>query len=231
MAPLAADSSGTWDGRGTGARSHEDDELNSPCNAQTPLRLVLLGCVALGSAVLVLAILRPSMPFLSSSASSETLPALSASDAAYYSGQALAAGVYAPDAARVAPNPLPSDGKYADVPFAQVGQSWDKSGKTPTWAGGDWGEEELEKELDAGEGRAWNGTHWWDPTVILISLDGVRCVRGVLFVWQRSCRLCELALMCYRMPRADYLERGLTPHLLNISRKGIVRRAAPCYLE
>lgn len=34
-----------------------------------------------------------------------------------------------------------------------------------------------------------------EPTVILISLDGVR---------------------------ADYLEKGLTPHLLDISRKGLV---------
>ncbi|BGP34102.1 hypothetical protein JCM10296v2_005917 [Rhodotorula toruloides] len=159
----------------------------------THWRLVLLGCVALGSVVLVVAIFRPPIPFLSSPSPS-TLPSLSASDATYYSGQALAAGVYAPDFAHVAANPLPSDQKYGDVPFAQVGQSWDKSGKTPTWAGGDWGEKELEGELGEGGGRRWNGTHWWDPTVILISLDGVR---------------------------ADYLERGLTPHLLNISRKGI----------
>ncbi|GEM10469.1 type I phosphodiesterase/nucleotide pyrophosphatase/phosphate transferase family protein [Rhodotorula toruloides] len=155
--------------------------------------LVLWCCVALGSAILVVLIFRPSVPFLSSSSPS-TLPALSASDATYYSGQALSAGVYRPDLAHVAPNPLPSDGKYADVPFAQVGQSWDKSGKTPTWAGGDWGEKELEGGLRGGQGRRWNGTHWWDPTVVLISLDGVR---------------------------ADHLERGLTPHLLNISRKGI----------
>ncbi|KPV73565.1 uncharacterized protein RHOBADRAFT_16803, partial [Rhodotorula graminis WP1] len=48
--------------------------------------------------------------------------------------------------------------------------------------------------LVGGGGRRWNGSSWWDPTVLLVSIDGVR---------------------------ADYLERGLTPHLLNISRKGM----------
>lgn len=41
-----------------------------------------------------------------------------------------------------------------------------------------------------------NGTHPFERTVILISLDGVR---------------------------ADYLTRGKTPHLLSISKRGIVR--------
>lgn len=39
-----------------------------------------------------------------------------------------------------------------------------------------------------------NGTHYFRETVLIISLDGVR---------------------------ADYLDRGLTPHLLSISKKGI----------
>ncbi|BGP18628.1 hypothetical protein JCM10213_004177 [Rhodosporidiobolus nylandii] len=91
-------------------------------------------------------------------------------------------------------NPLPSDSKYGGVPFAKVGASLGNGGNTPTWAGGDNGEKELERLIKPGGGRRWNGTHWWDPTVILVSLDGVR---------------------------ADYLERGLTPHLLNISRKGL----------
>lgn len=74
-------------------------------------------------------------------------------------------------------------------------------GKIPSWAGGDDGAKEFEKlRLLEGEGdgagRRWNGTHWWDKTVILVSLDGVR---------------------------ADYLEKGLTKHLVGISRKGIVR--------
>lgn len=55
--------------------------------------------------------------------------------------------------------------------------------------------EEVEVPQHNPAERMWNGTHWYDKTVIVISLDGVR---------------------------ADYLERGLTPHLLNISRKGLV---------
>ncbi|KAJ2840876.1 hypothetical protein FBU31_000017 [Coemansia sp. 'formosensis'] len=39
-----------------------------------------------------------------------------------------------------------------------------------------------------------NGTHWYQPTIILVSLDGFR---------------------------ADYLDRGITPELLNIGRKGL----------
>ncbi|GAA6049243.1 hypothetical protein JCM3770_005902 [Rhodotorula araucariae] len=112
----------------------------------------------------------------------------------YYSGTSLTPGVYAPSDAAFAANPLPSDAQFADIPFAKVGASKDKTGKTPTWAGGDWGEKEYEQGLVSGDGRRWNGTHWWQPTVLLVSLDGVR---------------------------ADYLERGLTPHLLNISRKGV----------
>lgn len=44
------------------------------------------------------------------------------------------------------------------------------------------------------DGKKSNGSHWFDPTVIIISLDGVR---------------------------ADYLERGLTPHLLDIAHRGL----------
>ncbi|KAJ2010924.1 hypothetical protein IWW57_006785, partial [Coemansia sp. S610] len=39
-----------------------------------------------------------------------------------------------------------------------------------------------------------NGTHWFKPTIILVSLDGFR---------------------------ADYLDRGITPELLHIGRKGL----------
>lgn len=68
---------------------------------------------------------------------------------------------------------------------------------TPEWAGGDSGANALEHEEDVGgtEGRQSNGTHFWDRTVILVSLDGVQ---------------------------AGYLEKGLTPHLLSLSKKGIV---------
>ncbi|KAI6016235.1 nucleotide pyrophosphatase [Pisolithus marmoratus] len=44
------------------------------------------------------------------------------------------------------------------------------------------------------EGYLWNGTHEFKRTVILVSIDGLR---------------------------ADYLDRGLTPHLLEISKQGI----------
>ncbi|GAA5873558.1 hypothetical protein JCM8547_005618 [Rhodosporidiobolus lusitaniae] len=135
-------------------------------------RTILLSFLFVTVLLLLLFLFHPSSPYVSSSRSS---------------------GLYSSHG-YVSPNPLGSDSKYGDVPFAKVGASWEGNGKTPTWAGGDNGEKELESKLTGGGGRRWNGTHWWDPTVILISLDGVR---------------------------ADYLERGLTPHLLNISRRGL----------
>ncbi|BGP50447.1 hypothetical protein JCM10450v2_006366 [Rhodotorula kratochvilovae] len=137
--------------------------------------------------LLLAALFHPSSPY-------SRLSSSSSSSASYYSGAALTAGVFSPSGAALAANPLPSSAKFGDIPFAKVGESKDKSGKTPTWAGGDWGEKEFEQGLVGGDGRRWNGTHWWQPTVLLVSLDGVR---------------------------ADYLERGLTPHLLNISQKGV----------
>lgn len=44
------------------------------------------------------------------------------------------------------------------------------------------------------EGLYWNGTHWFNKTIIVVSLDGVR---------------------------ASYLDRGLTPHLVRLSEKGL----------
>ncbi|GAA5874588.1 hypothetical protein JCM1840_002238 [Sporobolomyces johnsonii] len=112
----------------------------------------------------------------------------------YYASSGLSIGLFSPASGELAANPLEEGSKYAGVPFAKVGESLDREGNTPTWAGGDAGAKELEENLGEGGGRRWNGTHWWDPTVILISMDGVR---------------------------ADYLTRGLTPHLLDISRKGV----------
>lgn len=109
---------------------------------------------------------------------------------AYYHSSTLPIGTYSADGT-IAPNPLPPDAKFADVPFAAVGAPID--GDTPAWAGGDDGASKLEG--GGGEGARWNGTHWWDRTVLLVSLDGVR---------------------------ADYLERGLTPHLVGIAKKGLV---------
>ncbi|CEQ40678.1 SPOSA6832_02317 [Sporobolomyces salmonicolor] len=112
----------------------------------------------------------------------------------YYASSGLSIGLFSPASGELAANPLEKGSTYAGVPFAKVGGSLDQEGKTPTWAGGDAGAKELEENLGEGGGRRWNGTHWWDPTVILLSMDGMR---------------------------ADYLTRGLTPHLLNISRKGV----------
>ncbi|GAA5894436.1 hypothetical protein JCM6882_004821 [Rhodosporidiobolus microsporus] len=140
-------------------------------DVQITPRCSLLTVLFLSSCLLLLFLFHPSSPYSHSRSSG------------LYSSSSLSA-----------PNPLDADSKYASVPFAKLGGSWSSSGKTPTWAGGDDGEKELEEGLGPGRGRRWNGTHWWDPTVILVSLDGVR---------------------------ADYLERGLTPHLLNISRKGM----------
>lgn len=77
------------------------------------------------------------------------------------------------------------------------GNSKAHASAVPNWAGGDGGAKEAEKQLtnDGKTERYWNGTHWFEKTVILVSLDGVR---------------------------ADYLEKGLTPHLLRIAEKGLV---------
>lgn len=169
--------------------SIEDKKRKRSCRQRLSLRTLFFSALFVAAVVLLAALFHPSSPYSNYGSS-----LLSASTDIYYSGADLAAGVYDPDHAAVAPNPLPTDATFADIPFAKVGESKDKSGKVPNWAGGDWGDAEAEKELVGGAGKRWNGTHWFDPTVILISLDGVG---------------------------TDYLEEGLTPHLLDISRRGI----------
>ncbi|GAA5922187.1 hypothetical protein JCM3775_003521 [Rhodotorula graminis] len=159
----------------------DDEDLERELRPVSP-RTLAFSALFVTSLVLLTALFRPS-----------TFTRNPYSSTSWYSGAPLAPGVYG-SAAALAANPLPSGAKLDDIPFARVGSSKDKSGKTPTWAGGDWGEKEFEKGLVGGGGRRWNGSSWWDPTVLLVSIDGVR---------------------------ADYLERGLTPHLLNISRKGM----------
>ena len=56
-----------------------------------------------------------------------------------------------------------------------------------------------------------NGTHEFKRTVILVSIDGLRCAQLLLSGSQQLIAPC----------RADYLDRGLTPHLLDISKQGI----------
>lgn len=55
-----------------------------------------------------------------------------------------------------------------------------------------------------------NGTHIFQRTVVLVSLDGLRCVSPTLWL-----------LAADVLFRSDYLLRGLTPHLGNISKQGI----------
>jgi len=133
-------------------------------------RTLAFSALFITSLVLLTAFFRPSTFTRTSSSSS------SSSSSSWYSGASLVPGVYDSSAADLAANPLPSGAKLDDIPFARVGSSKDKSGKTPAWAGGDWGMKEYEKGLVGGGGRRWNGSHFWEPTVLLVSLDGVRCV-------------------------------------------------------
>lgn len=89
------------------------------------------------------------------------------------------AGTYNPSA-KLDSNPLPIDSPYADIPFAVLAN--------PPPA--------LDSRPVSSDTRPTtsNGTHLFQKTVILISLDGVR---------------------------ADYLDLGLTPHLLNIAQVGL----------
>ena len=164
------------------------------------LRMLFFSALFVAVLLFLAALFHPSSPYSNYGSS-----LLSASTDIYYSGADLAAGVYDPDHAAVAPNPLPTDAVFADIPFAKVGESKDKSGKVPNWAGGDWGDAEAEKDLVGGEGKRWNGTHWFDPTVILISLDGVRYVCA--FAHQKYCaisaRMCSLCFTKFGSDRAD----------------------------
>jgi hypothetical protein len=112
-----------------------------------------------------------------------------------------------------------------------VGGSWAKDKEKESWAAaGGMKELSYEEGKKLGGGRRWNGTHWFDPTVILISLDGVRYVhshghlsfpsRGPFTYFPFSVVL----ILHSASFRADYLERGFTPHLLSVSQKGMVRR-------
>jgi hypothetical protein len=56
-----------------------------------------------------------------------------------------------------------------------------------------------------------NGTHDFKRTVLLVSIDGLR---DAIFMFTHR----VVANIIYR---ADYLDRGLTPHLLDISKEGL----------
>lgn len=59
-----------------------------------------------------------------------------------------------------------------------------------------------------------NGTHEFKPTVLIVSIDGLRCA---IF----SNNGTDILKLGYYHNRADYLDRGLTPHLLDLSKKGL----------
>lgn len=59
-----------------------------------------------------------------------------------------------------------------------------------------------------------NGTHDFKRTVLIVSIDGLRCVVNMFIIND-----------AYHKNRADYLDRGLTPHLLDISKKGLRAKA------
>ncbi|KAK4700203.1 hypothetical protein P7C70_g6048, partial [Phenoliferia sp. Uapishka_3] len=146
--------------------------------SQLSLRSILLCGLAAFSLVLLILLFHPTSALLPS----------------YYHSSTLLPGTFS-SSASLAPNPLPPDGKFGDIPFASVGAPID--GDKPAWAGGDDGANRIELAEGKGQegnGARWNGTHWFDRTVLLVSLDGVR---------------------------ADYLERGLTPHLVGIAKKGL----------
>jgi hypothetical protein len=58
-----------------------------------------------------------------------------------------------------------------------------------------------------------NGTHDFKRTALIVSIDGLRCLVHILVDCQK--------LIVYNTGRADYLDRGLTPHLLDISKQGL----------
>ncbi|KAK4056973.1 hypothetical protein OIO90_001873 [Microbotryomycetes sp. JL221] len=154
------------------------------------LRSVLLSALAVGMLLLLAALFHPSSPYYySSTMSSKGLTG-------WYSGDIsdMAAGVYSPESAIIADNPLPSGAKFGDVPFAAVGGSKASASAVPEWAGGDGGANKAESALKDTSGLRWNGTHWFEPTVLVVSLDGVR---------------------------PDYLTQQTTPHLLEIAERGL----------
>lgn len=57
-----------------------------------------------------------------------------------------------------------------------------------------------------------NGTHQFKRTVVIVSIDGLRH-------WFHLWLPFSLLMLFYF--RADYLDRGLTPHLLALSKKGL----------
>lgn len=71
--------------------------------------------------------------------------------------------------------------------------------------------QETKQSSFSGEELRSNGTAQFKRTVLIVSIDGLRYVMTLL-----NCNsFSDLS------HRADYLDRGLTPHLLDLSKKGL----------
>ena len=104
-------------------------------------------------------------------------------------------GYFNPDLASSAPNPLPSSAFFSDIPFAKVDTGDLKEGEeVPAWATKEGsGGYSLEEELGRMKrgGRSWNGTHAWEKTVLIISLECV--VRRSVFFHSLTCCIATAA--------------------------------------
>lgn len=134
------------------------------------------------------------------SAFSSSASTISHDATSYYSGAPLAIGLFDPELGQLASNPLEDDATFADVPFAAVGASWDEQGRKPEWAGGDAGSKQFESSLKQAGNRFWNGTNWFDRTVILVTIEGVK---------------------------PDHVSEEVTPNLVQLANRGIVSFLGP----
>ncbi|GAA5959512.1 hypothetical protein JCM3765_002352 [Sporobolomyces pararoseus] len=147
-------------------------------------RTVLFSLLSLSILISLFLFFHPSKPLTST---------ISHDSSSYYSGAPLSIGLYDPSLAQLAPNPLEQDATFSDVPFAKVGGSWSdlEKGWKPEWAGGK-GDHSIKEEKE-GEGRFSNGTNWFEKTVILVTIEGMR---------------------------TDYLSKEVTPNLFKLSNEG-----------
>lgn len=139
--------------------------------AQCSLRTVSLSLLSMLILFLLALLFHPSSPYAYSSSSSSSSRPPSSS---YYSGAGLPVGTYSDDGP-VYKNPLPSEGKFADIPFATVGGSRASASAVPQWAGGDGGDAQREQQWaedmrKKGRQMRWNGTSWFGAS--LPSLSG-----------------------------------------------------------
>lgn len=148
----------------------EGDPVPPNASKRSWLRTAALTALSLVALVAIAALFHPSSPLR------KHLPSINPAD--YYHGNFDGVGTFSDDA-QFAPNPLPTDDKFGDVPFAAVGKPL-----APPKSNG----------ATSDTARS-NGTHLFEKTVIIVSLDGVR---------------------------PDYLSKAKTPHLLDLGTRGIM---------